>query len=412
MRRLGSLAVGLGVPGLLLGCQDRPASPSPLPVDPVPTERWVLDDPVTDLDALPRIVGDAPDATLQIAGVGDLDGDGESDILAITDNHPQRTARAGQLVLGEGAYRHVVLTVLAGEQLRPVAHDVTGDALADVVFRGAEPWPLQVWSGGQVAATVPALFDEAPFPASVASGDLTGDGVGDLLLSMVHPKSPQLWIVPGPLAGEVQIEDAIVLALDQDGSSAVGDFDGDGVHDIFHRNRDALALIHGPFDRGESGLHLLRRADLVVHNDGVDRVFALADLDGDGDDEIGLDRPYTSFDLVLGGAVETLTPARSFAVQGAGTPAVLTDLEAGAPGLAIGDFGLGDGEVRVVPRPLAMEEEGWTYHGREGSLLGVSLAVADLDGDGRVELAMAAPAEDEHAGAVYIAAMPALVPEP
>ena len=120
------------------------------------------------------------------------------------------------------------------------AADVTGDGVADIIAgAGAGGWPqVRAFSlaGGVVTEVASFLPYDAAFAGgiTVAAGDVTGDGVADIIVGAGAGASPQVRAYS--LAGGVVTEVANFVAYDPAFaggiSVAAGDLTGDGIAEI------------------------------------------------------------------------------------------------------------------------------------------------------------------------------------
>jgi len=225
---------------------------------------------------------------------------------------------------------------------------------------------------------------------SLAAGDLTGDGLLDLI---AVTRGDAVRILPGSASGAFGA--AVVLTVGVDPLRAVtGDVDGDGVPDLivighfdnaFHVRR---GLGHGTFDAA---------VRYPLRNHG--REIAVADLDGDHIDDVaavhdGSGQPIW-ISVFLGSAGGALRP-----VWEAGTPfsssqrVVVADLDGDGHrdvALAMGDpesnllFLRGTGTGRFAA-PVALPPTPGAPGVTDGT---TSVAVADLDGNGIGDLVFA-----------------------
>ena len=218
-----------------------------------------------------------------VAAPGDMNGDQVPDLLA-------RDAATGRLALypgtGAGGFGGPTVTSarFAGvDQLTGVG-DLNGDGNNDLVGRDAATGRLYLYRGNgaggyyhrrQLAA------DWTGYDLTAGVGDLNGDGRPDL----VARAAGQLWLVPG--AGPTSVGTPVLLPGDWAGYdlvSGAGDVTNDGKPDIVARNRrtglvyvfpgdgrGALGQPYGPYS-GFQGVNYLAVAGNVTGNRADDLV--------------------------------------------------------------------------------------------------------------------------------------------
>jgi hypothetical protein len=423
-----------------------------------------------------------------LSTAGDVNGDGLPDVLIAARGAPGG-ASAVHLFLSPtsgfvnaGAADATLVSALGldglGASIAPLG-DLDGDGYDDFALSApqaadlaVEPLAAQAVSifSGPLAGTATTLTADAWLPPLEigdgagarlgAPGDLTGDGVADLLIAAPGASvtsgdlAGKVYLMEGPWRREESLNDA-VATFTGDGAGAraglgaaggAGDIDGDGQADLLITSPDAPAggdpgrgaawLV----TRGASGLVDLAYADVRIsglsQGDGFGAsAVALGDLDADGYDDVLIGAPGADLGAVDAGAAFVFSggPALSGALDAGDADflmlGVLTGAGAGAavgaPGdldgdgradLAVGDpLGLdaaGRGAVGLMYGPVAgttdLEDADLIVIGTTaGAGVGLALAGAgDTDGDGLGELLFGAeltsPSGLITAGAAYL----------
>jgi len=312
-------------------------------------------------NATATLYGDAGAARLGqgdpgVAAAGDLDGDGQTDLVvsAIFDSTVERRQGAVYLVSG--------MPGASIDNIGNVAHTkLVGDDAND-------------WAGYAVAG----------------AGDVDGDGQADLFVGATRDDTSGTdagisFVLLGPVDGDAVLADRADAAWT--GASAgeisgelswVGDFDGDGLDDLLvgaqwaGDNNGAAYLVFGPATSGGS----LAAADLVLSGENADdeassSLSGVGDLDGDGLNDLAVGARNADLDGENSGGVYVVLGGRTGSHSLASADSVLMGEGAGA-------------------------EVGW----------GVSIAGAgDTDGDGYDDMIIGARNDSDaatNAGAAYI----------
>ena len=375
--------------------------------------------PLADADGRWIGVGDGDWAGRWIAEVGDVDGDGLSDVVVSALWHDATGDDAGATYLLRGpATRGGRLdqadAIFLGESAHDAsgvsatgAGDVDGDGFADLVI-GADGHDLPLNNAGTfylvrgpVAGTV-HLADADAKGYGEGRGDLAGvsviglgdtneDGLSDVLVgARYHDAAADdagaAYLIHGPFAGEAslgQVDAKILGARAGDWLgiyvTRVGDVDGDGRADmgIAARYEDA-----GGTDAGASYLVTRSVAGTVAIDDvsaakfigegafdEADHITGGGDVDGDGD-----------LDLWIGARLHDGNGVDSGAAYLVRSPVA-------------GDVPLANADAKFLGQ-AAGDEAGFRLDG-----------VGDVDGDGTDDLAVAGWRNDaaaEEAGAVYL----------
>jgi hypothetical protein len=328
-------------------------------------------------------IGDQPVA---LAG-GDLDGDGDVDLVALSVNQLSGAARQGRLtgLINDGAGRLSVRRLsLLPAPVALAAADFDHDGRTDVAVADEFRSVLVLLAGPDFSASVLPWVDVGLRAETLVAGDFNADGVLDLALSR---RSSETLIVlhnrgeasaAAPLAFLPPVRLNVLVGADM----AAGDLDGDGDLDFM-----APQFLQGTFVRvlanpGDGWLAPIEG----FNSGGRGGKLLLADVDGDGDlDVFGGHRREQRITLHANDGAARFSPA----FQAGG-------IEIG-DAFAAGDLD-GDGDVDLVTGDdgrglLVLRLEGDGFAPPERYVLSrhaFDAAVSDLDGDGDLDLVLAA----------------------
>ncbi|HXH28247.1 MAG TPA: VCBS repeat-containing protein, partial [Candidatus Polarisedimenticolia bacterium] len=331
------------------------------------------------------------DFTYSVA-LGDVDGDGDLDLVAGNIQQPNRLYLNNGTADPWGGVKGSNISDDVGGTHSVALGDVDGDGDLDLVA-GNSPLPSRLylnngtsdpWSG----AVGSNISDDLGDAYSVALGDVDGDGHLDLVVGN-YDQPNRLYLNNGsadPWGGVAGSD--ITADSDLTFSVALGDVDGDGDLDLVVGNyaQNRLYLNNGTSDPwgGVAGIGITSDANFT-------RSVALGDVDGDGD-----------LDLVAGNFNQ---PDRLYINNGSSDPwggVVGTSITADTlytTATALGDVD-GDGDLDLVagtsfnqPNRLYLND-GTTspWNGGTGSNLSadtgrtLSIALGDVDRDGDLDL--------------------------
>jgi len=305
--------------------------------------------------------------------------------------------------------------------------DVNGDGIADVIVGatfarrtapppvsagatyvvfGSPDWPSTLeMASGEYDAAIFGAEDLDELGDTVASGDINGDGLDDIIMTAEAADGPdnsrstaaEVHVVFGSkeLSGDLDIslgdQDVSILGADEQDtlgfSLASGDVSGDGVDDLIMGARGDNGLMNAQNGVGAvyilfGGPDLPSSIDLAQSASGVTGLYgadagdlmahvAIGDLEGDGENEL----------LIGVGSGGGPDNGRSDAGE-------VYVLDSATVGRLEEPVGIGANRLAAV-----------IYGAEEEDRLGTAMAVGDVDGDGRPELLVLAADADGPGGA-------------
>ncbi len=371
-------------------------------VDPKTLEHSLL--PV----ATPALITDLNGHPVSVA-LGDLEGDGRLDLVVANQNSGTLRIFFQEKFDDPGA----AVTIRAGPGSRPVSvaiEDVDGDSFGDLVVADERMDTVNVFlndgSGGFPDSHPHMTFASGkagpglplPKPTALALGDLNGDGRPDLVVA--NEGNGEIGIFLRNSAGDLLAGSERQLKTGPRPSAvAVGDVNSDGQNDVVVVNQhsnSAGVYFQDPLGR-QGGENLQDKPNLTLTTVSHPVQVALGDLDGDGRNDLvvtsGISSALSIFHHKSSGG---LLPTESQRIDTNGDPSAA----------AIGDLN-GDGRNDLVVALGASSvaavyfQTGARDPTGAGEMLfeppqelpvGVfpaAVAIGDLNGDGRNDLAVA-----------------------
>ena len=294
-------------------------------------------------------------------------------------------ASRGMMVMGEGAGDSAGLSFAIGDVdgdgqpdvLVGAPHEGAGGSSAGAAYVALGPISM---TSSLATAHVKLVGEDADTLAGSATAvaDVDGDGVNDLMVgaagdSEAHSEAGAVYLVFGPVTGTIDLAAADAKLLGDNASAAAGsalavaDTDGDGVAEIivgapqtYQGGTTVAAGAVYVVDGTAKGATALANAGAILEGensgDGAGCSLAAGDIEGDG---------YS--DLLIGATNHGSSSSGQGAAYVASGPLTGTSSLAAA-----------DGKLT----------------GSSGDLAGTSVALGDIDGDGFLDVIVGAPSHD------------------
>lgn len=334
---------------------------------------------------------------------GDFDKDGAEDIFVANNRSSDLAILHGD---GIGGFGRLRAFNTEQEPVGVLVADLNGDGTADgISLNVGQSTPnaavVLTRADGKIVAIENVVLD--PNPAALASGDVDGDGLPDLLVAHDPASSSgngHIQIYRSQAGGGLQ--PLLSLPITNPKTVARGDVNGDGVLDIIAVN-EAPTSVLAFLGRSGGGFD----ASVSVPTGAAPAALVVGDWNGDGRDDVATARVVPADSgLDPTGAVEVrLSTGTGFG------PATTLNVAAHVSGIAYGDFNE-DGVLDLIVASTSGASSALLLGNGNGSFTpsGVALntianalavVVADFDGDRHDDIAILAGGSDRKAVVIF-----------
>ena len=333
--------------------------------------------------------------------VGDLNGDGHPDLAVASFCDPGCETGSVEVLLGngDGTFQPPVSYGAGGcGYASVVIGDVNGDGKPDLIV-GSTFQNNQCDASGDGAVGVllgngdgtfqpPVSYDSGGYntqgrtTASVAMADLNGDGHPDLVVANSGSNSVGVLLNNGD--GTFQAAISFSSGEYSADSVAIADLNGDGHPDLVVAGGGVSVLLGNGDGTFQPAVGYSSSSAVAV---------AIGDLNSDGHPDILIGKnPASSVDVLLGNGDGTFQPAVSYPAGGDSSAVAIADVNGdGHLDLAVAN-GTGSGRTFTGEVSVLLGNGDGTFqapqHHKTGGDLSCSVAVGDVNGDGRPDLVL------------------------
>ena len=348
----------------------------------------------------------SPGSTPHLASIGDLDGDGKADI-AVADGSDISVFRNTSENIGSITFESRIDYAAGNGEEKVALGDLDGDGKLDMVAANRYSDNVSVFlntspAAGTISFDPKIDFVTGGYPQSVTIGDIDNDGKPDLVVSNYWDGTVSILRNTSPGVGTISFAAKVDFGLGGWASPEaviITDLDRDGKTDVItaNSNENYVTILRNT----SSGAGNVNFAAAIHYEVGRNQIsVAAGDFNGDGKADLAVSKwGGQPFEISIARNTSTGPGSISFAqridlaIESTPSGISIADLNGdGKPEVAVAIEGFsGNATVVSVFKNTNSEQEVISFDPYVNYTTGVrplSVSIGDLDGDGKSELAV------------------------